>query len=206
MGYHEEFFINELTMFVDNKHMSLPEYDDFCHAIAALSLPISASFLHGNMCGYLCAGESTQGESYLRALSQNKKDEASRNAVLAMFEVFSISQQQMINFDFEFQMMLPDDEEALSTRAQAFSEWCEGFTQALTLAGVHIEQFQEEEAQDALQHMIEFAELDYESLDVGEEDERALVDVSEYARMAVLRLYGDLRLNEKDRGDSSVTH
>lgn len=193
-------------MSVDSEHMSLPEYDDFVHAIAVLSLPLSASSLHGTMCGYLCAGAGTQGESYLRALSNNKKDERSRNAVLAMFEVFSISQQQMLHFDFEFEMMLPDEQESLVARAQAFSEWCEGFTEALTLAGIHIEQFQEEEAQDALQHMIEFAELDCDTLDVDEEDERALMEVSEYARMAVIRLYGDLKMNERDRGGSNLTH
>lgn len=123
-----------------------------------------------------------------------------------MFSVFSISQQQMNNFDFEFEMLLPDDDESLVTRAQAFSEWCEGFTQGLTIAGVGMEQFYEEESQDALQHLIEFAELDCESLEVGEEDERALMEVSEYTRMAVLRLHSDLVLHERELGDSGTTH
>jgi uncharacterized protein YgfB (UPF0149 family) len=136
----------------------------------------------------------------------NKKDEESRNAALAMFEVFSISQQQISNFDFEFEMMLPDDQDSLRERALAFSEWCEGFIQALTLTGVSMDEFYEEDAQDAMQHMIEFAELDCDTLDVDEEDERALMEVSEYARMAVIRLHGDLKLNEKERGDSDTTH
>lgn len=198
--------MNELTMSAENEHLSLPDYDGFVDAIAFLSLPVSTSALHGMMCGYLCAGADAQGESYLRALLNNKKDEQSRNAVLAMFEVFSISQQQITHFDFEFQMMLPDDHESLIERAQAFSEWCEGFTQALTLSGVSMDQFYEEEAQDALQHLIEFAELDCDTLDVDDEDERALMEVSEYARMAVIRLHGDLKLNERERGGSDLTH
>lgn len=194
-------------MSAENEHLSLPEYDGFVDAIAFLTLPVTASSLHGMMCGYLCAGADSQGESYLRALLNNKKDEQSRSALLAMFEVFSISQQQIGTFDFEFQMMLPDDNESLIVRAQAFSEWCEGFTQALTLAGVSIDQFYEEEAQDAMQHMLEFAELDCDTLDVDEEDERALMEVSEYARMAVIRLHGDLKLNERERdGSSDLTH
>lgn len=193
-------------MSVENEYMALPNYDGFVHTISFLALPISASALHGAMCGYLCAGADNQGEAYIRALLNNRKDEHSRNAILAMFEVFSVSQQQIANFDFEFQMMLPDEQESLITRAQAFSEWCEGFTQALTSAGVNADQFYEEEAQDALQHLFEFAELDCESLDIDDEDERALMEVSEYARMAVIRLHGDLKLNERERGDSDLTH
>lgn len=69
-----------------------------------------------------------------------------------------------------------------------------------------MEQFYEEESQDALQHLMEFAELDCETLEVGEEDERALMEVSEYTRMAVLRLHSDLVLHERELGDSGTTH
>ncbi|STY31696.1 Putative conserved exported protein precursor [Legionella wadsworthii] len=191
----------------ENEYLRLPDYEEFSATISVLMLHISASLLHGMMCGYLCAGADNQGESYLRALLNNKKDNASRNAVLAMFSVFSISQQQINSMDFEFEMMLPHEDESLLLRAQAFSEWCEGFTQALTLSGISANQFQEEEAQDAFQHLIEFAELDCDTLDVDEEDERALMEVSEYARMAVLRLHSDLVLNEKETGGhTGITH
>ncbi|HAT1911096.1 TPA: UPF0149 family protein [Legionella pneumophila] len=193
-------------MSLDNDSLHLPKYDDFVQSISVLALTMSGSELRGIMCGYLCAGADSQGEAYIRALLNNKKDEQSRNALLSMFSVFSISQQQMNNFDFEFEMLLPDDDESLVTRAQAFSEWCEGFTQGLTIAGVGMEQFYEEESQDALQHLMEFAELDCESLEVGEEDERALMEVSEYTRMAVLRLHSDLVLHERELGDSGTTH
>ncbi|MGC1182549.1 UPF0149 family protein [Legionella sp.] len=193
-------------MAAENEHMSLPEYNDFVDAIVFLSLSSSASSLHGMMCGYLCAGADIQGESYLRALLNNKKDMQSRDAILAMFEVFSISQHQINHFDLGFQMMLPGEYEPLIVRAQAFSEWCEGFIQALMLSGVSIDQFYEEEAQDALQHLIEFAELDCDTVDVNEDDERALMEVSEYARMAVIRLHNDLKLHEKARCGVDLTH
>lgn len=191
----------------ENTHLHLPQYEQFNGSIDGLALSISASELHGIMCGYLCAGEDSQGEAYLRALLNNKKDEASRNALLAMFSVFSVSQQQINNFDFGFEMLLPGEWCSLSERAQAFSEWCEGFTQGLTMAGIGLDQFYEEEAQESLQHLMEFAELDTESLDIDEEDEKALMEVSEYARMAVIRLHGDLVMNERERhGGSETTH
>ena len=179
--------------------LHLPPYDDFVEVISALSLNTSGSGLHGMMCGFLCAGADTQGEAYLRALSDNKKGEAARLALLALFSVYSISQQHISNFDFEFALLLPDDYQPLPERAQAFSEWCEGFIQGLTSAGVGTEQFYEEEAIEALGHISDFADLDFDGLDIDEGDEKAFMEVSEYARMAVLRLHSDLVANQRER-------
>lgn len=193
-------------MSTDNSALRLPDYPTFVDSIAVLDLPISASELHGVMCGYLCAGAISEGEAYLRALMTNKKDTGLRTATLALFGVYAVSQQQMINFDFDFQLLLPEENEPLSERAQAFSEWCEGFTQGITLAGVSYEELHEEEAQEALQHMTEFAQLDCQSLHIDEEDERALMEVSEYARMAVMRIFSDLNAENTNGAPSETAH
>ncbi|WP_133128119.1 UPF0149 family protein [Legionella nagasakiensis] len=186
--------------------LRLPDYQTFIDSIAMLSLSLSGSELHGIMCGYLCAGAIGRGEAYLRALIMNQNDAQKRMAMLALFDAYAASQQQITGFDFEFQLMLPDDHESLIDRARAFSEWCEGFTQGLAMAGVDLNQLQEEDAQEAALHLKEFAQLDYESLQVNEEDERALMEVSEYARMAVLRIYNDLQHQGLDEDASRTTH
>lgn len=192
-------------MAAENHSIQLPAYQAFNDLVSVFALPISTSELHGLMCGYLCAGAITEGEAYLRALMvNNKRDESTRAAALIMFEVYLVSQQQLANFDFEFQLLLPDDHESLANRAQAFSEWCEGFTQALAMVGISHEQLQEEDSHEALQHLSEFAHLDYQSLQIDEDDEIALMEISEYTRMAVLRLYSDLLSNGDD--DASTTH
>ncbi|MGQ3889086.1 UPF0149 family protein [Legionella sp. CNM-1927-20] len=171
----------------------LPTYQEFVNKVAILSLPISSSELHGIICGYLCAGATQKAESYLQALIlQNKKDEFTRAAAMAIFDTYTITQQQITNLDFTFQLLLPDEESPLIDRAQAFSQWCEGFTQGITLSGVNYELLDEEDSREALQYIVEFAQLDYDSVDVSEEDEKALVEISEYTRMAVLRLSEDL--------------
>ena len=76
----------------------------------------------------------------------------------------------------------------------------------MQLAGVDREQFYEEEAQEALSHLEDFALLEYESVEVSEEDEVALMEIMEYARMAVIRLHGDLLMNERERGESDRAH
>ena len=171
----------------------LPEYHTFIDSIAMLALPISGSELHGVMCGYLCAGAT-------------KNDPDLRRAALALFGVYAISQQQMGSFDFQFQLLLPDENDPLAERAQALSEWCEGFTQGITLAGIDYNQLQEEDAQEALQHLTEFAQLDYHALQIEEEDEHALMEVSEYARMAVLHIHVDLQASQLKKGPAETAH
>jgi uncharacterized protein YgfB (UPF0149 family) len=190
-------------MATEHHSLHIPDYTTFAASIEPLMLHISASELHGLLCGYICAGADDQGESYIRALLNNKKDEESRQALLSLFSLFSISQQQMKEYDLEFTLLLPDDEDPLHDRAHAFRAWCEGFTQALTLSGIDEEHFYEEEAQEALQHLTEFAEMDCESLEDDEEDERSLMEVTEFARMAVIRLHGDLKMNEREGGGHS---
>lgn len=188
-----------------NSPLRLPDFIGFTTVIEVLDLDVSASQLHGLICGYLCAGAGNQAEAYIRTLLHNKKDAQSREAVLSIFNLYSISQEQMSQYDFGFQLFLPEDSESLIERAKAFSEWCLGFTDGLGLSGVDKDQLYDEEAQDALQHIIEFSALDYESLDVEEEDEQALMEVEEYTRMAVVRLRADLASDEQQQS-GSTTH
>ncbi len=185
--------------------IELPNYQIFCEQIEILALPISGSEVHGVMCGYLCAGALQEGDAYLRVLSSSQRGEAARVAAQALFHLYSISQQHMDQDNFSFQLLSPDEERPLVERAQAFSEWCAGFVQAMGVAGISADQLDDEESQDALLHLSEFSQLDYVSLQVGEDDERALMEVSEYARMAVLRLYWDIKVRDM-QGRSDLGH
>lgn len=194
-------------MSVESNPGYFPVYDSFIDSIAVLDLTVSGSELHGIMCGYLCAGAFHEGEIYLRALLlNNMKDKLMQNAMLSVFELYEISKQHIANIDFEFKMLLPDDESPLAERAQAFGEWCEGFTQGITLAGISYDELEEDDSQEALQHLFEFAHLDYQTLNINEDDEKSLVEVSEYARMAILRLSGDIQASGSGSSWSDTAH
>ncbi|KTD21785.1 UPF0149 family protein [Legionella londiniensis] len=189
-------------MSTNNQDLEFPDYHAFCESIAPLSLPVSGSEIHGILCSYLCAGEIQKGEAYLQSLVSPALGSGNKHAFLALFNIFSVSYQQIVSLDFGFQLLIPGDEASLVERAQAFSEWCEGFTRGLLACGIGLDNYQEEEAQNAAAHLAEFAKLDYESIQLGEGDEFAFMEVSEYARMAVLRIYSDLNdqgITQKNR-------
>lgn len=187
--------------------LELPCYETFSDTIAPLELPLSSSELHGVMCGYLSAGASTAGGVYLRALMVNRHDDITRAATLALFNLYTVTEQQIMHEGFVFELFLPDDDEDLALRAKAFSQWCEGYTQGITMAGVDYHQFHDEDTQEALQHITEFAELDYQSIEVGSDDERSLMEVYEYTRVSVLHIFNDLNLNRLEHNhDGEVAH
>ncbi len=190
----------------ENKHDKLPAYQQFCDATAFLALSQSPSELHGIVCAYLCAGAYREAEIYLRALLGNNKDEETRMASMLIFDMLSASQHQIQNFDFEFQMFLPDEHESIVERAQSFSEWCEGFMQGLDINGIHDDNFEDEEARETLYHIQEFSELDFDDLKSGEEEEKALMEVTEYTRMAVLRLFGEIQALKQQPEETGTTH
>lgn len=197
--------ICELKMSTYHDSLHLPPWPSVIDSLAMLPLTISASTLHGQLCGLLCAEKMHKAESYITALVGSQKNDHARAALKVLFTMYSISQQQILAEDFDFQLMLPEDHELLSDRALAFTEWCNGFLQGLEMAGVDDGEF-EEEALEALQYIREFAELDCSTLDISEDDEKAFMEVSEYTRMAVLRLHSDLVEHKKIRGESGSEH
>lgn len=186
-------------MLSENNPVVLPSYDVLAEQLAVLDLSVSCSEFHGILCGYLCAGAVHDAEMYLRTLIITKDTKKVRKDALAvLYAVYEVSRRQIDSMDFEFHLLLPDEDVSLKERAHAFSEWCESFTEGMTLAGVDFNQLEDEESEEALTHFFEFAEMDYEHLDMSEENERAFFEVSEYARMAVLRLKSDIQSGQPD--------
>lgn len=181
----------------------LPEYHNFADTLEVLSLSVSVSELHGIMCGYLTAGEISQGDAYIRSLLTGHKNSKQKEATLALFNVYTISQHQISTLDLDFQLMLPGVEEDLSLCAEAFSYWCSGFVEGLSLAGVSIQEIEGKDVKDAILHINQFSHLDYESLSINAEDEKALLDVCEYTRMAVLQIYSAIQ--QQNFGDNIQT-
>lgn len=193
-------------MSTETPKLKLPPFDDFIEVLQPLDLSFPPAELHAVMAAYVAAGHANDGEAYLRALFQNEAKQASRLVLLAVFSVFTVTQHQLNQLDLNFELMLPLDDEPLAVRAKCFSEWCAGFVHGLDLAEVDLSDVDDEEVQDALQHMIEFSQMDYSDLDVSEEDERAFVEVVEYARMAVIRIRDELQGYEGHKGQSQITH
>jgi hypothetical protein len=190
----------------DHNINQLPHYQQVAECMADLGLAVSVSELHGILCGYLSTGAKNDANTYLQTLMKQTATPNSDDMTSVLFDVFTISQQQIAAHGFELQLLLPDDCEPLVMRAQAFSEWCDGFIHGLRRTHVEYDDLTDEDAQDAIEHISAFAEMDCQEIICGEADERALMEVCEYTRIAVIHIYNDLLGQHKAHDADGTTH
>ncbi len=186
---------------------SYPPFETFAEDVVALDLPFSASEVHGLMCAFIATGALAEGERYLQTLVQSSicSPDLKKEAARSLFFVFNASQQQIVEINFEFDLLLPSDNFSLIERSQAFSDWCNGFLMGLKQTNFAVTSL-EPDAQESLEHLGEFAQLDCDDLDQDEDNEKALVEIHEYVRMVVLRLSGDIQYPEEVVRGGSTEH
>lgn len=169
---------------------NLPSYDNIEVIFHQLTIEQLPAEIHGTVCGYLCTGNFTAARDYIQQFV--KKDEPDRDAVDSLYQLVDISQQQINTHSFDFHLLLPDDDDDLSFRAEALSVWCMGFNRSLNECHIEKDDLQDEESRDALLHIEEFANIDFNNLAIDEEDEKAFTELNEYIRMAVLMIHTEL--------------
>lgn len=157
---------------------------------------IGAPEVHGLICGFICAGPRMNGKAWLDvvlgAIEPRSKDIETLRKVL--IEIYMTSNKQLKNMDFDLNLLLPSDEQSLSARARAVGEWCDGVMAGLGLAGVDIESCESEDIREALFHVWEIAQVDYERLEFSDEDESAYARVVDYMHTTTYMLYNEFAL------------
>jgi uncharacterized protein YgfB (UPF0149 family) len=192
-----------MSEYSDATHLSL-SYEQLTRELASLDLPMDVAKLHGVLTGCLVFGGQLQTENYLRSLLFNKTGGAFRSANNALFSLFSITQAWLTHFGFDFKLILPNDEEDIVSRVAAFSRWCQGFLEGFDIGGLSLDDIESEEVLEILQHMDEFSQMEAEDFDYDEEDEKTYLEITEYARLAVLQVLCDL--NEQGAGSEEPVH
>ncbi|MGI9322949.1 MAG: UPF0149 family protein, partial [Pseudomonadales bacterium] len=107
--------------------MSKPLYDKFSLGLQEMGAALHASELHGMLVGHVCAAESASGSQraslYETWLGPGLPDalrqalgEAGKHAEEALDEYA----------DFDFRLLLPDDDHAIQARTDALARWCAG--------------------------------------------------------------------------------
>lgn len=171
------------------KKESLPSYAEIDLALSKTALKLHPSQVHGLICGLLC-GNANSAAAW-EELITGGKESAKTHEVLQ--QLYDMSAKQLNDFLFEFQLIIPADDQALPQRAEALTLWCQGFLTGLKLAQIQIVDREPSEVTEAINDLIEIAKMNYEEVVASEEDEAAYVELVEYVRMAVILIYQDLR-------------
>ncbi|MGZ8158614.1 MAG: UPF0149 family protein [Methylobacter sp.] len=149
---------------------------------------LSAAQAHGMATGMLCSNDRAQSADWLVELFRHAMPVTGEGKAI-LVNLFEETRGLLASDDFEFDLFLPDDDEALlSEQVEALTQWCQGFL--LGVGFTHTASDLSREVTEILKDIAEFTKLDTEA--EGEEDESDFMEIREYMRSAVLLLKSEL--------------
>lgn len=153
----------------------------------------SPSELHGLIAGQLAAGARLDNDTLLKVLAKLIDVSAfnDQDTKLALCQLYKQTLEQYEASDFSFEILLPDDDQALSQRAECLGNWCAGF---LTGFGLQIGKAGEKlssEAQESLRDLAQIAQIVADSEADSDEEEGDLMEVQEYVRGVAMLLFNE---------------
>lgn len=168
---------------------------------------VSPSELHGLISGHLAAGARLQPTMLLQTACELLDIEAlsHESSKVTLVNLYSASCEALESLDLDFEMLLPDDENEISQRADALGRWCQSFLSGFGLYGKHTDASLSSEAKETLTDLGQIAQISIE-LEELDENESDLMEVQEYVRMAVLMLFTECNkaLENKEKAFAQV--
>lgn len=170
--------------------MSTEAHDQLDLLMARLQAGVDAAEVHGALAGFLCGGgrghPDRWGESLALDAVHDAQIEGGADAV-ELRTLYDNVAHELADADDIFVPLLPDDDGALSMRADALVSWCRGFLGGIGLANPRARGALSEDADEAIADLGRIAASEL-SVDEGEADELAYAEVLEFVRVAVLLL------------------
>ncbi len=147
--------------------------------------------MHGLLCGLICARGGADSRDYLPLVLDGP--EAATGTLLDHLDgLAEESRRTLQGSDFEFDLLLPDDDDPLSVRFEALISWCQGFVLALLLDHPQRTGALAADAREAMESLMEISAGD----PVVDEDEasgeRDLSEIIEHVRVSVQLVHDDL--------------
>jgi yecA family protein len=171
---------------------SLPDFDLITDSLHSLEASSDAAECHGILCGMLCTVESLNPDDWLNVIiSGRNNQDLSRQQPLD--HLFQETRRQFDSSDFNFHLLLPDDEAGLAARVEALGHWCQGFLTGLSAGGIQQVDKLPGELPEIYKDLLEIAQAERYELAGDEEDESAYAELVEYVRMGVLLFREEFR-------------
>lgn len=178
------------------------DFDELANHLLEQGHDTSPSTLHGCLCGLLAAGAPHQAEAGLSLLTQALDIHLHGELAGQLMQLYQVSAAALLDEEFDFHPLLPDDELEIATRTEALAAWASGF-----LSG-YAQVSRTQPGDDSSEILKDFAAIAEASVDDDaeeEESEGSYLELSEYVRFAALNVFMDSRAN-LDQDDSPSLH
>lgn len=180
---------------MSNNH-PLPSYISIELALEHIHSTLTPAEAHGVLVGMFCAqADRFDHQVWLEAITPESPyqwEDLDLKTQELFDELISETIQQFEADNFEFELLVMDDETPIQQRTQAIGEWCQGFLTGLGLGGYFLNQGVEQDIGEALSDIIEITKIS-SAADESEESEKAYAEVIEYIRVAILLIHRTIR-------------
>ncbi len=170
--------------------MNRPSYQAVEDIVSIHEAMVGAAEAHGMLAGMLCVNPVADCEQWLSQVFSETRDGLGEADVATLHQLYDQTRKFLEAVDFSFALFLPEDDAALAERAQALSGWCQGFLYGVGYAGAALDW--PDDCAEILRDLADISQLDANAS--GEEDEEAYTEISEFVRVGVQLIRGDLRL------------
>jgi yecA family protein len=168
---------------------------DFSSAQAVITtenIQSHASEIHGVLTGLLCAGFTFEEQSYIGMLNDlfSNGDVFPDAVKTVITQMYSELWADLLDDDYAFQLMLPDDDDSIIERGHALGKWVQGFNLGFGLQQKN-SPITSSEVKEVLTDFAEIANLSDE-MEEDEDTEQAYFEISEYVRISALLCFTEL--------------
>jgi uncharacterized protein YgfB (UPF0149 family) len=172
-----------------NSLMLAATYDDFEQVLRdarALQEPAEA---HGTLAGALCSSSDYGLLEWIHEIlpDDSPEDQALQSSVLQ--NLYDSTVRTLAGNEADFAPLLPDDDAPLIERADALSQWCQGFLYGLGSGPASDPAKVSTEAGEIIHDLTEITHVGVESDEQNEENELAFAEVVEFVRVGVQLLF-----------------
>jgi len=157
----------------------------------------NAGQVHGLLCSRLSvAGADGATRWFAQVLDETDPNNAVRGECEAMLDdLCAVTWRQLVERQSEFELLLPDDQDPTSMRADAMGQWCEGFLHGL-VSEKHSEDLKKRLSADPLadiiKDMLQITRATGGDEDDDDSEEGAYTELVEYLRVATQITYEEL--------------
>ncbi len=181
----------------------MPDWDEIADQLFNAGQTLNPSELHGVLVGLMGAGFDPDDEHHLEQTLASVEKAVGMQLQGELVDIVSrlnlATLSAIVDTDYAFRVLLPDDDDPIEQRLRSFSNWVTGFisgyTEGMTVrqaAGLAIQA----EVADVLKDFASIAQVETDQVET-EEAERQLEELVDYVRLATISIVQDA-INQRE--------
>jgi len=177
------------------------DYQELNGRLCVSELSPSAAEAHGILCALMCAGAPKAEESWIADLlaGANDSDIQTRECRHSLQELAAHTREEILGSGCGVTPLLPGDSVSLAERAEGLYDWSRGFLYGLGLSGVDRARLSEQ-GREVFDDFAAITHLDLDDLGDSEDNEQALMELTEFVRVAAMLVYEEQNPLRKPNG------